>query len=148
MQEVKVLGWQLVIDREMTIDSYLRYPEKDCDCCYCQNYRETVKFFPTELASLLESLGLNPAKPIEIIEFYKAPDGTHFYAAIFNVIGYIRESPDASKQLTGELVTESLTDTIQIGFGTNVNFPRHFPDNTFQLEFFIYLPWVLADLDE
>jgi hypothetical protein len=148
MEEVRILGWRLEIDRETTINARLKYPFEDCDCCYCQNYREAVRSFPRELASLIESLGLNPAKPIEAVEFNKNPDGTHFYSAWFNVVGYIRESPDPTEQATGTSVLKSLSDTIKIGFKTAVDFPDHFPENTFQFEFYTNLPWLLPDLDE
>ena len=142
MEKIELDGWLLEIDREKTRDAYRQDLGGGCPCAYCQNYREAVKFLPSELVYLLDRFGLSPAKPIDSMRYFENDDGTHFYAVIFNIIGDIRTRPDSSGVHTEDRATK-YTDEFQVAFKTDVEFPRYFPENVFQLEIYIHLPWVL-----
>jgi hypothetical protein len=56
-------------DVAATRTAYTHFTESRCDCSYCRNFRGQPCLMTRALVELLERMGVDAAKPLEIIEF-------------------------------------------------------------------------------
>ena len=147
LQQVRLLDWLLEIDREATISAYCQASTQDCDCAYCRNYRQACVQLPFALLHVLDTLGIDPSRPTEAIEYCENEDGTHFYSGMYNVVGRIIDGPDyrSMSEATGPHGLYRMAKDLKIGFTSDVCFRLNFSEPIFQTEFFVNLPWVLAE---
>jgi hypothetical protein len=132
----KILSWEIQFDKEATIQAYLSLPAQ-CDCAYCRNFHMIVQRLPSDFASLLQKIGIDPTQPAEIVHYNVNPAGTHYYGWWYHFVGQI---------INGDESLEDLTQGVQIEFRSKDELaPKNFPRPIVQVEFFANLPWVLAE---
>ena len=137
LTETQFFGWQIVYDRETTVNAYQADPEH-CACAYCRNFALASKTLPDAYYQFLHELGIDPDKVAEAVEYYRNPDGSHYYGWWFHVVGNIQ---------TGPLVEKTyVADKIQVLFKTEKHLVMaSFPEPVIQVEFFTNLPWLLKE---
>lgn len=143
--ERDVFGWQLAIDIEATARAYERLA-LDCTCSYCRNFALGVARLPEPLPGLLHSLGIDPAKPANVSEYARQPNGLHMYDAFYHVVGTILDDRAVVRDQFGHV---QLTESIDLLFTTEAQLVgRDFPQPVLQLEIFFFLPWLLDEPPE
>ncbi|NLS76855.1 MAG: hypothetical protein GXY76_06300 [Chloroflexi bacterium] len=148
LQQVRLLEWLLEVDTEATAATYRNVPsDQDCTCAYCRNFRAAWRTLPAELLQVLETLGIDPAKPLDITEFWENEDGTHFYMGMYNLVGRIVDGDDyrTVSRKSGQIDLHPLVENAGIGFTGDVDFGRGFPTPILQAEFMADVPWVLGE---
>jgi len=141
-ERVKVLGYELEIDKQATIAAY-KGDYIDCDDIYSQNFREAWKYIPRALVDVMETMGINPVRFNHVTHWTELKDGIHLYSVKYNIVGKIVSSPeipDPHKLFT--------SDDYEVLFHERVNFPDGFPEPRFEMEIFVHLPWVHKDPPE
>src|SRR5947208_263577 len=68
-----------ISDTESTRSIYARFVPHVCACACCRNYRAHAEPVPPQVRSLLVSMGVDPEKPNEILEFGKSKQGGRVY---------------------------------------------------------------------
>jgi hypothetical protein len=53
------------------------------------------RVFPTAFLSLLDDLGIDSTKPVEVYEFGRIAPGIHAYGGWYNFVGVLEEGADA-----------------------------------------------------
>ncbi len=140
LQQLDLFQWRLMIDAERTSEAY-QHLAVGCNCSYCRNFLAVQAQLPTQVFHILQLLGVDPAKPAEIVEYTQNPDGSHLYSWWYHIIGQMRadrqRGNDAEEQL-------ELTSDIRVSIAAKVDVaPADFPRPVLQIEFFGNLPWVL-----
>ncbi len=124
-----------------------------CGCNICKNYeaaRERV--FGDQPRALLEPLGIDWRREIEILHTHRIARGRHAYQGWFHLFGAIESGRDACVPRGGDVFAvelEECGDTVSFGFTSQlrgvstawINAPL------VQVEFTAIVPWVL-DIDE
>lgn len=102
MERLKILDWEIEIDREKTIEHYKELPlVSDRYCCYnCINYVQACSYIPTEFLSLSKNLGIDLKKAAEIFYCTDYDNGTCLYWAGCDIIGRIVSGPDRHPKLS------------------------------------------------
>ena len=78
-QQIDIFSWRLAVDTEATKQAYERLVV-GCDCAYCRNFLAVQAQLPSQLHHTLQILGIDSAKPAEIVEYTQNPDGSHSYS--------------------------------------------------------------------
>lgn len=96
MERLKVLDWEVEIDREKTMEHYKELPlVSDRCCCHnCINYVQACSYVPTEFLNLSRNLGIDFKKAAEIFYCTDYDNGTCLYWAGCDIIGRIVSGPD------------------------------------------------------
>jgi hypothetical protein len=69
------------VDIQATAAVYRAFVPHKCDCAYCRNLRlQWSAFLTAPLRELLTSVGIDPDKPIEIVEFGRHENGGRIYS--------------------------------------------------------------------
>lgn len=102
MERLKILDWEIEIDREKTIQHYKELPlvSNICCCSNCINYVEACSYLPIEFLNLSENLGIDFKKAAEIFYCTDYDNGTCLYWAGCNIIGRIISGPDIYPKLS------------------------------------------------
>ncbi len=77
------------INKEKTTEYYKTY--KPCSCYDCRNYCEQIKEVYPEVCVLLESFGIDPLKPFELIPFDKDKN-IEYVGCMYVVFGIIEDN--------------------------------------------------------
>jgi hypothetical protein len=136
-REVELLRWRLVVDVEATAKAYRRMVE-GCTCAYCRNFHAAHAHVPAAVRQTLRSLGVDPIRPAEIVEYNRNSDGTHFYSWWYHVVGQMpSDVPRIQAWLTPDVGVnvQAKSDCVEPGF----------PSPRLQIEFSANLPWALAE---
>jgi hypothetical protein len=137
--KISIAKWDLEFDKEATELAFV-HQSYDCDCSYCQNFLASYHNLPEDYFELLNKLGIDPAKPSEIIEYCKNNDETHFYGWWFHIVGNLEKTSKISETST------KFNDKINILISDdNSLVAKDFPDPIVQIEFFANLPWVIDE---
>jgi hypothetical protein len=144
------------VDREATRSAYdateIGWAEF-CGCTHCKNYvaaREGA--FPPEALDLLDHLGIDRTKELEVVPYRRVDEKTCFYVGWFQFVGSIRSGADYWRLnpegglLNDPSGTEFLGEDFRMGFTarlTRVTKPFR-GEPLVQLEFGTALPWVIA----
>ena len=137
LHRAQFFEWEIEYDKEVTPQAY-SILSVSCTCAYCQNFLSVCRNLPVEYIHLLEQLGIDPLKPVEIVEYTENPDGTHFYGWWYHLVGQItKDSTAISVLLTPgiEMIIRNKADLADM----------EFPRPVIQIEFFSNLPWALAE---
>ena len=79
-----------------------------CDCAYCQNYVRQIRRARPDLASFLDSIGVDIEKPFEAIPMSPDEDGTILYLGVqYAVMG----DPQGFRKTTVNELTIEVTDS-------------------------------------
>ncbi|MBK8153868.1 MAG: hypothetical protein IPK61_13050 [Saprospiraceae bacterium] len=94
MTTIKFREWELIVDRELTKQTYQKVEiggAESCECNDCKNFvhnRETI--FPDEIKILFDNLGIDFKKDSEICHYCRQKDGLHFYGGWFHYKGQFK----------------------------------------------------------
>lgn len=70
LSTVRIFGQAVGAEVDATRAAYARWMPYHCDCCYCRNVRaQWQKIVREDVRSALASLGIDPEKPGEIVDF-------------------------------------------------------------------------------
>lgn len=69
MNQTRVQSVIDLSDSSATRSAYSHFNPSPCDCAYCRNFTSQPDLIPPSVASLLRCMGIDPAKPHEIIDF-------------------------------------------------------------------------------
>lgn len=143
--------WTLTVDLEATrsaCTSVENGSAEDCKCNDCENYIACrVMAFPDEIKALLEQLGVDYRKEIDIWRMCMDEDGKHRYSGFFHFKGSF-DGKDCFVPTTGGGGTMSMTaidESFSIGFTVAEDF-TYFKDkqNLVQVEFETRIPWKIT----
>lgn len=97
----------MYINQELTQKYYANYNE--CKCIACKKfYKEFPKKYP-DICSYLESLGINPLKPLELISVYNSElKRMEYHVCLYAVVGYLDE--DFNVEINNLKITENLNN--------------------------------------
>ena len=138
--------WTYTVDREATFAAYARSGDggvDTCECAFCRNFRmvrSTV--FPDAFLRLLDELGIDPVKDVEVWECRGDTPGMHLYGGWYHFVGALETSSEVSPERFGE------------GFEVKLSSARTMRSDVFdgldtvELSFFAYaVPWGLDEPD-
>ena len=150
MKNIKITEWHIEIDIFRTQDYYTNHSiEEDCVCASCKNYRANCKYFSRQLMDFFQSLGVDPSKEGEFMEFGPTKDGNVIYMGFYHVVGRIIDGPDYVDDKWEQL---NLLKIEQFEFGFSSKeikcIPDDFPNPVIQLEFKTNLPWIIEESRE
>lgn len=139
---ITLLCWRLEIDPDVTRQAYERLAV-GCDCAYCRNFLAALAQLPQQVHRTLHILGVDPAKPAEIVEYTQNPDGTHYYGWWYHLVGQMSADHDGT---TDRATSVQLTADTTVTITTKIDLAApDFPQPILQIEFFTNLPWVLGE---
>jgi hypothetical protein len=163
MDLVSYKKWVLQVDREATREAYAATPSggsDECGCLYCQNFAAAREhLYPEEFLALLEQLGIDYRKEVEVWEASAPNARIRFCSGWFHFVGKIlstdnRETPRRvtlaqthTKLLEGQ---EPIGGNFALGFSNRRDvisdaFEKH---SVVQLDFSAEVPWVLEEEHE
>ncbi len=133
--------------------------ETGCSCQGCRNYAALVAkgLLPEPLRALLDTLGIDAAKPAEVFVYTRNPDGTLLYSGFYHLVGTLLEgetpwtptTPDGTVLRWDEERVIPLADNLQVAFSPDIlMLEESFPSPVVQLELEGSLPWVLDEACE
>lgn len=150
MTTVTFRDWTLTVDREATRSacaSVINGSAEDCKCDECENYIacKTIAF-PDEIKSLLDRLGVDYRKEIDIWRMCKDEDGKHRYSGFFHFKGSF-DGKDCFIKKTdggGTMSMTAIDESFSIGFTVAEDF-TYFKDkeSLVQVEFEARVPWTI-----
>ena len=148
----------LDVDVERT-RAFYRHPEvpttsEGCTCEDCQNFDKAILTVPATVTEFLQSLGIDPQKPIEAFSVTgeHEPDGTILYNGWYHVCGKVIEWPKFEQ--TENHLSYSWEDChrpdpsfhFDIIAVPTIDLAREqMPTPIIQLDFDTYLPYVLQN---
>lgn len=151
MMAVTFKDWTFEVDKTLTEQTYGRISNSGadmCDCNDCKNYiAYRDKVFPNEVANLLEDLGIDYRKEVEVISYEILPNGLHHIGGWFHFKGRVLAGKDYRILLPSGGHTFNLTpitNMFSIGFAEGSDMTL-FEEKTglVQVEFDTYIPWVI-----
>ena len=89
---------KFTVDRDATIDAYRRSADglDACACSGCRNFRlARERVFPATFLTLLDELGVDFRKPVEVYQCGRIAPGRHAYGGWYNFVGTLDEGVDA-----------------------------------------------------
>jgi hypothetical protein len=90
-----------IADIEATRSLYRQFTPHICDCAYCRNLRAKWRQWVTvETESLLASFGIDPEKPVEIIDFGKTENG-RLYQVEWAFLIISKDNPPVQTAVSG-----------------------------------------------
>ncbi len=139
---INTCGWVLEIDRAATAHAYEDL-SVGCTCAYCRNFLVAANHLPDQVHGVLKPLGIDGAKPAEIVEYNQNPDGSHFYGWWYHAVGSILSDQQVAKDQFGQT---QLCQGINLIISARDDLvAAHFPRPVVQIEFFGNLPWLLGE---
>ena len=66
-------------DADATRTAYAAFEPRGCECAFCRNFRAQTNGVPESIQLLLQKMGIDPAKPVEIVDYGKCNDGGRLY---------------------------------------------------------------------
>jgi hypothetical protein len=135
--------WSLEVDRGRTREAHSQLScggAEECDCTPCKNFvavREQI--LVGEFRFLLDALGIDAFREVEVAHHCRVPSGLHSYGVWFHAVGRITAGADVSE-------FEVLSPHLSVGFKTGCDLVREpfrgLP--LFQLEIQAEVPWVIS----
>jgi hypothetical protein len=135
----QLFGWQISLDKEQTAAFYSEgFPP--CDSLYDRNFAAAAGHIPSAVRAALESLGVNPDTPYEVmIPVLFSSDERLAYMALYPVVGELVAAALPS-QFAGpdyDLWIEPDAKSAPI--------PADFPSPAVQVGISLWLPWLIPD---
>lgn len=134
--ELQILQRKIEVDKDSTVQAYTKL-SVSCTCGYCRNFLAAYQDLSQDCLTFLSNLGIDPAKPAEIVEYNNNGDGTHYYGWWYHAVGQITGEGEINTEFASEIkmVARAGTDLV----------PPDFPRPVIQIEFFANIPWVLME---
>ena len=144
IQQVNFFGWALQIDYQATQSAYDYLPTNwDCTCSYCRNFRAALPAIPEAFRTALQDLGINLLHPAEAIEYPGSTNNLHLYEAWCHAVGHITTTPSLLLDTYGR---REIVSGVEVRVSDKLALlPDNFPMPAVQIEFFIFLPWVIDE---
>ena len=99
MENIIEQNWNFYIDKEAINEYYKKNIQDQCDCVYCQNYRESVaENIPEDLKDFLNKFGIEIDNPEEII-YLSSEDDTINYEVFYPVKGNVTSDEEKNIKL-------------------------------------------------
>jgi hypothetical protein len=146
--------WRIACDPATTVSCYSSLPVGvDCSCAGCRNFMAAIdRAFPSEFRAIARGLGVDLAKPAELVHYGRETAGLHLSGGWFHSIGTVLQGADAwtavgPESWTGAL--EQLVPGFEFGFTSRLALVREpfLQHSTLQLEFMTRVPWVLSEAE-
>lgn len=147
---------RLEIDAEQTRRFYqsVRPLTEGCSCGGCVNYAAVTERLPQEIADFFAQLGIDPAKPAEIMTWYAEDEGKSvFYGGFYHLCGKMLSDSDCweynAEGNCGHVEEDRLfavTEHFSVGFTNRIALPEEgLPEPVLQMEIFAHhVPWVIS----
>lgn len=149
----QVARWLIDHDPAETRRRYGQLPPGiGCACDQCRNFDTAAgQTFPAAFVRLLDDLGVDPAKPVELCHYSREPSGLYFTGGWFHLVGAIIDGEDGFREVDGSGTCisrfEELVPGLEFGFTNRLALVH----DAFaglplvQLEFHTRVPWILAE---
>ena len=138
VEQERVLGWDLKVDRALTEAVYRELPlhSTACSCECCLNFERACDVMPARWWAIFRRLGIDPRKASgEVYQFGQNEDGSQFYGGVFHVCGEIVDEPGAGEPADDPVVVAVTRNVVLVD--------ERFPHPRFQVEIATSMPWVL-----
>lgn len=159
MELVTFKRWQLLVDRKATQEAYATIPNggsDGCKCLYCRNFAATRdSIYPAEFRALLNQLGIDYLKEVEVWEAGVNNARKRLYSGWFHFVGKIVSvnKRKASRQKTHSLTPvfteefDPIGDTFALSFSKrrDMSCPAFEEQSIVQLTFIVEVPWFLDE---
>jgi len=145
IKQILITDWHLEVDYSKTKEYYTNQNvNEDCECLSCENYRLNCRFLSSELMEFYESLGVDPSKEGEFMEFGQNDEGNIVYMGFYHVVGRIIQGPDYVDDKWEKLNLLKI-DNYEFAFSSKeIRCIRDdFPKPVIQLEFTTSHPWII-----
>ncbi len=132
-------GFHVEVDEAATRRWYGTGPVWDCTCGHCRNFVELAKrrALPRAALELLDKLSIPPEKATYVCELYDK-DGTLYYQAVYRLAGRVLAGLENSATPFGDV-------DVFCGEEAAPGTAEEFPEPYFDLEFYLWLPWILDE---
>lgn len=139
MEKCNFWGIQTEIDKDITKLWYKNSDEWGCDCGWCRNFLALAKSnqLPASVTETLNILNIPPEKATYVCEITESDKGL-LYQFSYRISGNIIDKNETMK--TTQFWGDVLCRHESYPYGA-----PDFPTPHFDLEFWIYLPYVLND---
>lgn len=136
MKNFQIGQWLLEVDLEITKGFYehFHFITEDCSCNYCKNYVIATNYFPQEIKEMFQSLGIDPRKEGEVMQYTENDDQTHLYGVFYHLVGRIIDGPSTFTEFYGMVIRFS--EELEL-------VPNQFPEPTIQLDLQLNIDWLL-----
>ena len=123
-----------------------------CECQGCRNYEKAVDFADVEVKEILDALGIDMKKAAEVWGYFAKEKGMMEYHGFYHLCGTLLEGgflyqrvADKEYRMMDDCM-HVINENFMIGFTETIDLLEdEFPEPIVQLEFSIYLPWVLDE---
>jgi len=149
MQRAQIGPWKIEYDREATQAAYAAWDICRCTCQECQNYMANVPSFPFTVLQFFDDLGIDPAKPTEVI----GDQGIYHLVGKYisgediwqPVLEQSQDGLDKSAERARAVQWFSPAENFFVGFTQSIELqPNEIPpEQTLQME--LHLPWLLDE---
>ena len=152
---LKYSNWDFQVDKRETEATYeynVTSGAESCGCDNCMNFAsQRSNIYPTEIKELLNNLGIDWNKEIEVSHYARTENGQHHYGGWFHFKGNFEgkncEVPLPSGGFTFDLTP--IADNFSIGFRWDNSLTAFSgTDKLVQIEFECKIPWVLDSKPE
>jgi hypothetical protein len=104
---LKTFGeWKYTVDRDATLRAYARVENggaDSCSCNGCRNFRVARRLvFPKKFLALLDALGIDPLKDVEVYECGATGPAQHYYGGWYHFAGTLVEAGDFPRVELGD----------------------------------------------
>ena len=114
----------------------------ECPCAGCRNFEKAIDTLSTDILNFFESLGVDIRKAAEWAASHTNKDGKIFYTGFCHISGKILQGDSAERR--AHMV--QILDDLQISFQNDCHLlEKDFPSPVIQLEFVLFIPWVLSE---
>lgn len=138
--------YRVDIDVERTRRFYETAPciSQSCTCDGCRNFETAVDLLPSAVTSFFSSLGVDLKRVREVYTLYGIERDTVYYGGFCHLCGTLLAGEECSKEES--IPNFPVTSDLQIFFRADCQLPEEdLPEPSLQLEFFLHVPWVLAE---
>lgn len=151
MTRFEWFGYTVEVDESATRDYYAQAEDWGCECGHCRNFVALARErkLPEELLAILDSASIPPEKATYVCELYHEENWREkglLYELSWRVAGTILDKP-AGKDIGQDWgpVEELPWSNVMLGHNDYPYGAPDFPQPHFDLEFTMYLPWVLEE---
>jgi hypothetical protein len=156
MKIIRIGQWEVEYDKIKTMNVYNKCNPllSGCNCISCQNFYNASKSFENEIKTFFEQFGIDIAKPAEIYDNGVYKSGKILYGGFYHIIGKIKNGSDiwvkngSKKETYLQNDMYKINNDFEIGFTFQTEMVNeYFPENIFQMEISLWVPWVMEDKD-
>lgn len=149
MKRIKILQWEIEVNRENTIQTYESLTVNQCTCSDCLNFHKAIELIDQNDLEVFKSLEIDIRKAYEIYSLYQQEENIIVYGGFCFITGRLLEGNDCYQLITAtstkirHFKLEKLNDTVEIGFRQELSLtPDLFEPPLLQVEFTIKLPYI------